>query len=113
MNELGIFLSRLINMERVGGRLHFVGETQLVLHDCMQWPHDFSEAVTEDFPDVFIDVRGSRNSLSGFVVVFTRAEGHRPRTWWLIGIAVGVSCCAMTLMASPWWVGAYRALRSI
>jgi hypothetical protein len=115
LDELELFVGQLIGMQRHGGRLQRVGDTQLVLRDCLRWSHDFTEAVHARFPDMLIDVRGSRgNSLSGFLVVFTRTEeAARARGAWLMVIALALTGCAYALVASPWWVGAYGALRGI
>jgi hypothetical protein len=113
MQDLDLFVRRLVNTERTGGRTRHVGGSILVLHDCMGWSHDFTEAVHARFPDMAIDVRTSRNSLSGFVVVFTREGGViRVRAAWYLAIALGLTSCAYALMASPWW-GAYRWIREI
>ena len=104
---------RLTNAERSGGRLLHVGASQLALHDCMQWSHAFTDAVHEHFPDVTIDVRASRASLSGFVVVFSLShEAGRVRVQWYFAIALGLTACAYGLVASPWW-GAYRWIQGI
>ena len=115
LDDLAHFVGQLINMQRHGGRLQCVGGHQLVLRDCLHWPHDFTEAVHARFPDILIDVRGSRcNSLSGFLVVFTRGEeAARARGVWLVVIALALTGCAYALVGSPWWVGAYGAPRAI
>lgn len=111
MEELCGFVARLTNSERVGGRVQRVGLGQVVLRDCMHWPHHFTDAVHDHFPDVLIDVRGSRNSLTGFIVVFTLLEhAGGVRCTWFVVIALGLTACAYALVASPWWGGAYRSL---
>ena len=113
MQDLDSFVMLLINSERTGGRTRHIGGSILALHDCMGWSHDFTEAVHARFPDVAIDIRASRSSLSGFVVVFTRAaDGGQVRAAWYVAIALGLTSCAYALMSSPWW-GAYSWIRDI
>jgi hypothetical protein len=113
LHDLELFLRQLTNAERAGGRLVHIGASQLALHDCMRWSHSFTDAVHTRFPDVLIDVRASRASLSGFVVFFTLShEAGRVRAGWYLAIALGLTVCAYRLAASPWW-GAYQWIQGI
>jgi hypothetical protein len=97
----------LCNAERVGGRTRRLGSDRLELLDCTWWSHWATEDVQRRFPEVVVDVRACRQSLTGLSVVFIWRGGGRMDVLLYIVIAVGLTCCAYTLVTSPWW-GAYR-----
>ena len=105
--RLSAFVLDLTNSERIGGRTRVIGENSIELLDCMYWPHDATELVQHDFPEVVGDVRACRQSLSGFSVVFMWRDRGRVEALWYVAIGVGLTSCAYALLASPWW-GAYR-----
>ena len=112
LSRLEEFVGVMMDMERIGGRFSRVGGDRLELYDCLCWPHEASERVQRCFPDVAIDVRSCRHSISGFAVVFvwTCRGGHE--MMWCLAIAAALTGCAYVLVTSPWW-GAYRWIQSI
>jgi hypothetical protein len=110
--RLSEFVLLLTSAERVGGRTRCVGVDRVELYDCVRWPHHYTDCVLLDFPEVSIDICASRQSLSGFAVIFSWRKGARVETMWYIAIALGLTSCVYALFASPWW-GAYRWIQSI
>lgn len=106
------FVGNMMDMERIGGRFHRAFGDRLELYDCLCWPQGASDRVQRHFPEVAIDVRSCRQSITGFAVVFiwTCRGGHE--VMWCLAIAAALTGCAYVLVTSPWW-GAYRWIQSI
>lgn len=100
---------RLANADRVGGRVVVVDPRTLLLHDCMHWGCHATDVVLSHFPDVQISVRASRQSLSGFTVVFHRGASTPREIVWYLVIGLGLACCCYLLARPPpWWSGLGR-----
>lgn len=112
LGRLECLVSELMDSARVGGRFGRVGVDRLELYDCLCWPHGASEYVQREFPEVVVDVRSCRQSITGFAVVFVWNGGSRFELAWYIAIALGLTGCAYVLYTSPWW-GAYRWMQGI
>jgi hypothetical protein len=113
MQALGDFVLRLTSADRVGGRVQRVGRDRVELLDCMSWTWGCTERVQREFPEVVVNIRSCRHSLSGFAVVFVWKGGGVFESMWYLAIAVGLTSCAYALFTSPWWWGAYRLIRGI
>lgn len=103
MEALKELVLRLANADRVGGRVTVVDGSTLILNDCMNWSCVCTEHVLSRFPDVQISVRSSRQSLSGFSVVFHRGASTPREIVWYLLIGVGLACCCYLLLRPPWW----------
>ena len=110
--RLQSLVSELVDSARVGGRFGRAGVDRLELYDCVCWPHGASEYVQREFPEVVVDVRSCRQSLTGFAVVFVWKGISHFEVAWYVAIALGLTGCAYILYTSPWW-GAYRWMQSI
>lgn len=113
MQGLKELVLQLTCADRVGGRVQRVGSDRLELYDCASWSWKGTELVQHEFPEVVVDVRSCRHSLSGFAVVFIWKGGGRFEPLWYVAIAVVLTSCAYTLFAAPWWWGAYRLIQGI
>lgn len=105
MERLRAFILAQVNAERVGGRANIVDTRTILLYDCMHWDCCNTDAVVAQFPDVGICVRASRQSLSGFVVIFHRGDRRTREMGWLVVIGLGLACCSYILLRPPWWGG--------
>jgi len=103
MDRLKLLVLRLANAERVGGRAHVLDGQTLLLHDCMHWGSCCTEAVAAEFPEIQISVRASRQSLSGFTVVFHRPACRQREAAWYLVIGLGLASCCYVLLRPPWW----------
>jgi hypothetical protein len=107
MVNLAEYVSGLISVERIGGRVQRMGVSRLVVHDCMHWAQASTDSIHALFPEVTIDISASRQSLSGFTVTLDWHGGGRVDVLLFGVIAAGVASCVYILLSSPWW-GAYR-----
>lgn len=103
MDRLRQLVLRLANAERVGGRAMVVDAQTIILYDCTYWGCHFTDAVQAQFPEVQISVRACRQSLTGFTVIFYRADSTRRELAWLSVIGLGLACCIYILLRPPWW----------
>jgi hypothetical protein len=103
MQCLRSLVLRLANADRVGGRATVLDNDTLVLNDCMHWGSLCTESVLAQFPEIQISVRSSRQSLSGFSVVFYRPPSRRRELFWCLVIGLALACCAYVLLRPPWW----------
>jgi hypothetical protein len=110
--RLAEFVLLLTSAERVGGRTRCIGPDRVELYDCARWPYHYTECVLLDFPEVSIDVCSSRQSLTGFAVIFSWRRRPRVEIMWYIAIALGLTSCVYALFTSPWW-GAYQWIQRI
>lgn len=105
MDRLRALILRLANAERVGGRASIVDERTIILYDCTHWGCQCTDAVIAQFPEVQISVRACRQSLTGFTVIFHRADSRARELAWYFVIGFGLACCTLILLRRPWWVG--------
>lgn len=103
MERLRALILRLANAERVGGRASIVDGQTIILYDCTHWGSHCTDAVAAQFPEVQISVRACRQSLSGFTVIFHRAETRLRELAWFLVIGLGLACCTYILLRPPWW----------
>ncbi len=103
MDRLRALILRLANAERVGGRASIVDAQTIILYDCTHWGCHCTDTVVAQFPEVQISVRACRQSLSGFTVIFHRADSVRRELAWYVVIGLGLACCTYILLRPPWW----------
>jgi len=103
MDRLRLLILRLANAERVGGRAIIVDGETIILYDCTHWGCSCTDAVLAQFPEVQISVRACRQSLSGFTVIFHRANSRRRELAWYFVIGLGFASCCYILLRPPWW----------
>ncbi len=103
MDRLRQLILRLANAERVGGRATIVDGRTIILYDCTHWGCHCTDAVLAQFPEVQISVRVSRQSLTGFTVIFHCQDNARRELAWYLVIGLGLACCTYILLRPPWW----------
>lgn len=63
------YVATLSGIASGGGRIHLVGNGTCVLSDIPVWTEDMARCVKDRFPCVYISVRSTNQSLTGFCVV--------------------------------------------
>lgn len=106
MDRLRALILRLANAERVGGRASIVDGSTIILYDCTHWGCHCTDAVVAQFPEVQISVRACRQSLSGFTVIFHRADSRAREFAWYLVIGFGLACCTYVLLGRRLWADA-------
>lgn len=81
MKSLGRYV---LGMHCNMGRLRFEDDGTLTLLDCSEWNWDHSNRLSVRFPDVHVTMRSSRESLSGFVVIFSKKQDSLATLWLLL-----------------------------
>jgi hypothetical protein len=95
MEDLSVFLSKLINSERYGGRIIQADDSTVVLYDCGMWSDSHSHAVSDHFPGSEVRMMQSNSSLSGFVVIVKMHRGLVAYTW-ITAVLLVLSGMALT-----------------
>jgi hypothetical protein len=106
IQDIKELILKIVNADRLGGRVETLNRTHLVLYDCMSWDCSCTNALLSRFPEVKISFRASRQSLSGFIVTFHVQRCTRGEAVWLLFIGLFLACCVFLLLRSPWWTKA-------
>ena len=108
MEALKRLVLNVVNADRVGGRATIVSTRTMILDDCMLWSCRCTEAVVAVFPEILISVRASRQSLSGFSVVFNMGQNPARESGWYLVIGLFLAGCVYVLLNPPWWTAGIR-----
>jgi len=74
MERVQSFLSELLRSQRFGGRVVARDEKTLIVFDTPSWGERESRAVRAKCPERDVEVHAFDGSLSGFIVIVTRAK---------------------------------------
>lgn len=104
MDRLRQHVLLLSNASRAGGRARILDDETIELHDCMGWRHAWTDVLRANHPELELSIHNSRQSLSGFVVVFRLP---RERTHWTGFVVLGLllACCCYVLVSIQHWGG--------
>jgi hypothetical protein len=106
MDKVHVYLNKLVQSERFGGRVVARDERTLIVFDTPNWGERESRSVRSKFPECSVEVHAFDGSLSGFIVLVTRQ--HEP--WTLASESLYVAC-AVALGWTVYWLHCHlRAL---
>jgi hypothetical protein len=104
MDTLQLWLLKMINSDKYGGRTIQTDEQTVVLYDCGVWTDAHSQAVKSKYPECDIAITQSLGSLSGFIVVLKLHRDRSLNTWVtataLVFVLLLVTARQMVLSAS-------------
>ena len=98
---------QLTNAKHTGTRVVTHPPDTIVVYDCPVWSDFLSQRLRARFPCLEVDIEGSDESLSGFVVVVRRLGRGRSHTWaGVLGFVLSISLFVLyRLCTGAVWAG--------
>lgn len=101
MEKVEFFLSNMLQLQRLGGRVKRPNDHTLVLMDVSVWGHLQAAQLKEHFPCCEVRCEANPTSLSGFMVIVERKWQDLTTFWftiyWTVLLCLGAALRYLTV----------------